>query len=175
MWVKVTDIPDEGLQLELRESPLEFPLKADEVKVCAFVEFNARLDKLSSGILVRGALKTTTELVCARCLEPFQFPVSSRVEVEYHFETGEAPEEDAELIEENTDVYPYTGDKIDLSEATRDQILLAIPMKPLCLPECKGLCRRCGANLNRGVCGCPAENMDPRLQALRALRKELEE
>ena len=64
----------------------------------------------------------------------------------------------------------YSEDQIDLNELMREQFYLALPMKPLCRDECKGLCAVCGKNLNRETCDCKREWDDPRMAALRALR-----
>ena len=73
-----------------------------------------------------------------------------------------------------TDYGPRAGiDRyvIDLGEVMREQFFLALPMKPLCRPECKGLCPICGANRNRQECGCREEWVDPRLAGLKNLLK----
>jgi uncharacterized protein len=66
----------------------------------------------------------------------------------------------------------FWNDEIDLGQLMKEQFYLALPMKPLCRDECRGLCALCGANLNRGTCGCVAAWEDPRFAALRALKKE---
>ncbi len=175
MWVNFSDIPDNGLRLELRESPQDIQLEIDEIRVSGHLEFKGRLNRLETDVIVRGNLNTTVDVVCGRCLENFQLPVSSPVEVEYRLRVERPQEEEIELIEEDADVYYYTQDRLNLEEALRDQILLAVPLKPLCLTDCKGLCPECGANLNQGACGCAEDNVDPRLEALKALRRGREE
>jgi uncharacterized protein len=75
----------------------------------------------------------------------------------------EVPEDDEYLIEEGT---------IDLNVLVNDAVILNLPIKHLCSPECRGLCPYCGANLNRGDCGCRVEEIDPRLEVLRKLLEE---
>ena len=65
----------------------------------------------------------------------------------------------------------YKDDVIDLGEVMREQFFLALPMKPLCRPDCKGLCPICGANRNRQQCECREEWVDPRLAGLKNLLK----
>ena len=65
----------------------------------------------------------------------------------------------------------YKDDTIDLGELMRDEFYLALPMKPLCRPDCKGLCPMCGVNWNRETCTCKAEWTDPRLDSLKTLLK----
>ncbi len=59
---------------------------------------------------------------------------------------------------------------MDLSPLIREQVLLALPTRPLCQEDCRGLCPHCGINLNRSACGCRVETVDPRLEALRSLK-----
>jgi uncharacterized protein len=66
----------------------------------------------------------------------------------------------------------YENDQIDLGQLMREQFYLALPMKPLCRDECRGLCAVCGTNLNRSMCDCKRDWEDPRLAVLRTLKKE---
>jgi uncharacterized protein len=65
----------------------------------------------------------------------------------------------------------YSGDAIDLGQMMREQFYLALPMKPLCMPDCKGLCPVCGKNRNRETCSCESTWVDPRFEVLRNLKK----
>ncbi len=175
MWINFSDIPDTGLQLDIKESTDEVQWKAQGIDLCGVLEFAGRLDKLENEILVRGSLKAMVGLVCARCVTSFRLPISSRVEVEYRLKIEEPPEENLELEEEDINTYFCTQNRLDLGQAFRDQIFLSIPIKPLCKDTCKGLCSTCGANLNEGTCGCSAESIDPRLEVLKALNKDIQE
>jgi uncharacterized protein len=115
------------------------------------------------GVFVRGTLDTTFSAACSRCLAPIQQPLSLHIEEEYL----PGAEEGAFAISNNQD--------IDLSEAVRQYMLLAIPMKPLCRDDCAGLCPTCGHNLNLGPCACPAYSVDPRLAKLAMLVSDREE
>lgn len=121
------------------------------------------------GILVRADLDTGVELECSRCLCPF------RTCLRLHFE-----EEFFPIIDVNTGAAiplpeepgGFTTDEqhnIDLTEAVRQYILVAAPMKPLCRENCGGLCPVCGQNLNNGTCRCPSQPIDPRWSKLSKL------
>jgi uncharacterized protein len=71
--------------------------------------------------------------------------------------TGRLPGEWRELNEKELDEYFYSGDTIDLTDLVREQVLLSLPTYPLCRPSCRGLCPRCGVDLNRMACRCTAE------------------
>lgn len=97
---------------------------------------------------------------CDRCTAN-----TSRI-LTYHFEHILVPS----LSEENGDEYIEAPDySLELEELLRDDIFLELPVKLLCREDCRGLCQRCGKNLNDGECGCNKNEPDPRLAALKAL------
>ena len=80
-------------------------------------------------------------------------------------------EEEREVPDEDLETSYYRDDRIDLNELLREQFYLALPMKPLCLDDCRGLCAQCGTNLNTGSCDCAPVWEDPRLAPLKNLLK----
>lgn len=119
-----------------------------------------------------GSVRTTLELPCGRCLEPFRWPVDAAFDLRYQPHTANTGEGEREVEEDDLSTAFYQNGEIDLEQLMREQFYLSLPMKPLCDEECKGLCPVCGTNLNRGVCVCKREWDDPRLAALKALKKE---
>lgn len=106
------------------------------------------------GILVQGVLQTKVSLICSRCLAIFDRPTTLKIKEEF-FPTVDvvsgvslpSPDEpDAFMIDEH-----HT---LDLEETLRQYILLSLPLKPLCRPDCAGLCPHCGTNLNQSQCTC---------------------
>jgi len=142
----------------------------DEVRV-ERIRLNGELHKEGSRIAFAGAIATVATLRCSRCLEPYGLPLDTRFDLLYTAE----PERDARGGESRIDKDSFTevhydGARIDLDSLLAEQIYLALPLKPLCRDDCRGLCPRCGANLNAGACGCPEERVpDPRLAALKKL------
>ncbi len=133
------------------------------------VHGEVKLLRTHRGILVKGVLHTEVELICSRCLTPFNFPVTLNIGEEYiptvDVVSGVplvSPEEPGPFVIDEHHV-------IDLTEAIRQYLLLAIPMKPLCREDCAGLCSNCGHNLNQGPCGCPVKQVDPRWSELSKL------
>jgi len=122
-----------------------------------------------------GKIKTELTLQCSRCLEPFQFPVESKVTA--HFIPREEPDKEhseVELSASDIDLEYYDGNRVDISQPVHDQIFLALPFVSVCRDDCKGLCPECGKNLNRGACGCSqGGTVDPRLEVLRSLKEKL--
>jgi uncharacterized protein len=80
-------------------------------------------------------------------------------------------EEKHELKVDELDMGFYSGDEMDLSDLVKEQIILNLPMKPLCNNSCKGICLQCGADLNSVNCSCSERGIDPRLEVLKKLLK----
>lgn len=127
----------------------------------------ATLHKDEDRYRLEGRVTTEVELDCSRCAEPFRMPVDGAFALRY------LPQALAGNKEEDPDTDPttafYADDRIDLGQVVREQIYLAIPMKPLCTPDCQGLCAQCGINLNTERCQCAPQWQDPRLAVLSTL------
>jgi len=117
-----------------------------------------------------GRVRTTLELPCGRCLEPYLLPVDQAFDLRYQPHAQNTGEGEREIEEDDLTTAFYEDDAIDLGQLMREQFYLALPMKPLCAADCKGLCPVCGTNLNRGTCDCNRNWQDPRLAALKELR-----
>lgn len=116
-----------------------------------YVQGELELTRTERGILVKGAFQGKTPLTCSRCLSLFDYPLTFKVEEEFF------PLDVTGGIPLSEDLPAFTIDEhhvLDLSEAMRQYALLSMPMKPLCRPNCAGLCPQCGANLNQGACRC---------------------
>ena len=145
--------------------------EADEdFRVVAPVALAFDIFKDKQAFRLAGRLKTTLELKCSRCLEPFTVPVDQEFDLRYQPHTANAGEGEREIEEDDLTTAFYEKDQIDLGHLMHEQFVLALPMKPLCENACKGLCPICGINLNRGTCDCKPVWEDPRLAALRELR-----
>jgi len=79
-------------------------------------------------------------------------------------------DEDVELAEEDLISATYEGDEIDFTKEITEQVILAIPFKPLCSEDCKGLCIKCGAELNLAKCECSQDNMNLKFNALNNIK-----
>ncbi|MFZ5827999.1 MAG: YceD family protein [Bacillota bacterium] len=126
-------------------------------------------------LLVKVDLSGEASLVCGRCLGEFTEPLDVFFEEEFiEAGHGEGRAEEDEEEESGRTVSFYTGDEIDLTDPLRENILLELPIKPLCDADCKGLCPTCGTNLNEGDCACEGdrEAVDPRLAALKDLLRK---
>ena len=115
----------------------------------------------AGGLVMTGRIHTTIHGVCDRCASDFDEAVEFPIDVVLVTELSNEEYEDEW-------VFPLEGDSADLEDIVRTVFVLNLDSKLLCKPDCKGLCCRCGKNLNDGPCGCQKE-IDPRLAALRQL------
>lgn len=145
--------------------PLEFterfdlPADAggDDLVSARGLELAGAVEKAGHGYVLDGRLRGAVELQCARCLTQFSVSLDEAVELVL-VSAGEAPkDEETRLGRDELEVRFFDEPMIELSELAVEQLLLAVPIKPLCSEGCKGLCSRCGANLNQGPCSCPPE------------------
>lgn len=100
---------------------------------------------------------------CHRCLKP----TSNQVRTIISGKLVRGKEEDNGQYEGYEEIFFYEGDILDIEENIINQVILSLPMKSLCKSDCKGLCPKCGADLNNKTCDCIQENMDPRLEKLK--------
>ena len=153
--------------------PADVASAEEEYRVTAPVDLRMVIHKDHDRFRLVGTVKTELELDCSRCLEPFKLPVDREFDLRYlpaGVAEPDADEDDeAEVEDDDVAVTFYRDEQIDLNELLRDQVYLALPMKPLCTDACRGLCPQCGTNLNTGECDCAPGWEDPRLAPLRNL------
>ena len=139
-----------------------------------------------------GRLEGEVTIPCARCLAAASVDITSSFFITYAAVSkprkkkpgvGSKKGDDADEGEEIEDIdeggldpdvdlrpLPSLDVELPIDEVLREQILLAMPMTPLCDEDCKGLCAQCGGNLNETACGCRLKFDDPRLAALRNVK-----
>jgi uncharacterized protein len=125
-----------------------------QVEVAGEVVNNGR------SLRVTGTISAESAGVCNRCLSEFASPVTIPFAEDFQ-KAGQTTAEG--------DLTVYSGEEIDLSELIREAVILAEPLKALCSQDCKGLCPKCGVNLNQTTCSCDRFTVDPRLAALEKL------
>jgi len=132
------------------------------------LEFDLHKDKDVFRLV--GRVRSRLELPCGRCLEPFRWPVDEPFELTYVPQARNTGETEREIHDEDFSTAFYVNEQIDLEQLMRERFEMSMPMKPLCAPDCQGLCPSCGINLNRSRCDCKAGWEDPRFAVLRSLR-----
>jgi len=163
MKIIISDIPDEGLDLDFEEK-----FEAEEIRLLSPVKAHLELTKSHSEIIISGSLKAELEFECSRCLKKFRRVMDVPVNVVYHPVT-ELGDDRHGLKDDEMDMGFYQDDELDLQELIREQIMLNIEMKPLCDEHCRGICSQCGTDLNTGTCGCETKKIDSRLEVLKKL------
>lgn len=169
MFIDIAQIPPDGLDLDLPEAELDLGSSAEVWAGPASVRAEFHIGRSGRGLLISGAFTGGMSLVCSRCLEPFHFEAQDQFQVYCEPAQQAQREEEHELADDELDVTYLEEGRIDTEHLLRENILLSLPIQPLCHEDCRGLCPRCGANLNQEACGCTEARVDPRLQVLRKL------
>jgi uncharacterized protein len=150
--------------------PSAFDPQDPEYRVAEPVHLAMDVEKADGDAFrVTGTVRTTLELDCSRCLEPFAVPVDATFELRYVPQAENTGEGEREIAEDDLTTAYYREGLLDVIELLREQFQLALPMKPLCSDACNGLCPQCGVNLNRSSCSCAPAWEDPRLAPLKSL------
>jgi uncharacterized protein len=125
-------------------------------------------------IRLKGRFAGRFEVPCARCVEPVEIPLSGEFDLIFRPSTADAEATERSITAQETEIGYYLEDSLLLEDVLREQVLLSLPVKTLCKPDCKGLCPRCGADRNSHPCTCDAGLSDPRWEALAGLRSQIE-
>ncbi len=174
LQIAINSIPETGREISLDLGPEWFARWQEEDPDLGFsgaqVSGAVHLEKYGRDILVRGHLKGKLELNCSRCLEPFLAPLQSDFDLLLVPGPEPVSAEAEELSAPDLDLDFYSGEVVDLEGLLKEQVILMLPLKPLCAETCRGLCPSCGANLDREGCRCKAEKSDSPLAALAKLK-----
>lgn len=144
-------------------------LEVENARVTGPIAISGKAVKTSETVGLTGRLSGSVEIECDRCLEAVERPFD--IELDLEFAPTEQFESDAnlELHSEDMRLDAIEGSRIDLAAIAREQILLDLPQQFFCRDDCKGLCEKCGANLNLKNCDCEDDEIDPRWAALKGL------
>lgn len=129
-----------------------------------------RVNRSAHEVRLQGTITARAEVDCDRCLTQVSVPVETTFDVTYVPATDYKETNAAELQAEDLSLSVYEDEAIDIDELVREQVLLALPTRALCLEDCKGLCPVCGTNRNENSCECETGETDPRWTALKDLR-----
>lgn len=172
MLLELSKIQSPRQRLVYDWSPTALDTADDEFDVVEPIHLEIEVQKAADKFRLVGRVRTTLEVPCSRCLEPFRIPIDAPFDLSYAPLSENAGDREHEIQDEDLDTSFYRGEAIDLGELLREQFYLALPMKPLHDEACRGLCPHCGTNLNRETCGCAATWEDPRLSPLKSLLDE---
>jgi uncharacterized protein len=175
--IDLKDLALDKVSLHGTFAPGEIDFSSENVRQVRPLEWDAAAERAGAEVRIAGDLRTTMEIPCSRCLESAQVEIAKSFDLffrqrdEFMFDE----DDEIELSEKDTRTAFFSGTRLVIDEILREQVLLAIPMKPLCKPDCKGLCPHCGVNLNLTNCNCAKEQFNPNLDALLEIKRRLED
>lgn len=159
----LTGNPGASMGAEIAEPAPTLRRELASVPEGTFVKGTLVLESVPEGIVARGRLSMRLALSCARCLREFEEDLAVEIRGDLFAPGG------------GDDEYPLDPEGVlDPEPMIRDAFLLAIPFSPLCRPDCRGLCERCGGDGNLGECSCGEAPIDPRWTALSAFAEQRE-
>lgn len=179
MRVFFDQIPDDGITFNVEESYEDYAVlkelsNSGECRFLLPISIHVEFRVLGAMVEVRGKLRTQVQLTCSRCLKQYDHDLSSDFHLMYESRPHKFDEpisdKEIELSTEDVGLLFFDGVVIDTRQGLLEEILAEIPIKPLCHKRCKGLCHRCGADLNTRSCNCERNDIDPRLEILRTLK-----
>jgi uncharacterized protein len=186
MLITVLDLEREPIQFDLtfdpgvidygieavQKGPLAVEGRADLIEETHIGETRGSRHVVQD-IRLRGKYKGDLEVPCARCLDPVDHPLDGQFDLIFRplGVDGGAPER--AITTSETEIGYYQGGGLALEDVLREQVLLSLPARTLCREDCKGLCPRCGRNLNSESCTCDPAPVDPRWSALSGLASRI--
>lgn len=150
--------------------PAEIDLGGEAVKLNEALKIEGELKKGIIQTNTKGEIFADVELECSRCLQPIQRNLEIQFEAAFVTPENYTQAREAEIGSEDLEISIFEGDKIDLRELAREQLLLALPAQIFCKEDCKGFCQKCGANQNLIDCNCEENELDPRWAKLKELK-----
>ncbi len=136
------------------------------------LELSGEVARIDGGYALSGRLVYGGELECSRCLAAYPFREDETFTL-LLYPRRPPSEGEIELGKDELDALYYDEPLVPLAPIAEERVQMSLPMKPLCRPDCRGLCPECGKDLNLGPCGCAHESVDPRWEALRALKEKV--
>jgi len=158
MLIDLDRVPKEGVRLSRDFEFLGLDLVEENAVFLEPAHADVTVRLIGDEILVQGEVTARLSFVCSRCLTPFEFPVASRFDLVYLPEDIDALSE--ELSDEKIDQMFYAGRQLDLRTVVLEQLNLTFPAKPLCAPDCEGLCAVCGELIRDAKCSCQVKEPD---------------
>lgn len=178
MEFKLSDLEREPIEFDLDLAPGVVAF-GDELEQAGNLATSGRAEVLHehrgpkeivSDIRLRGEFAGRFRVPCARCIEPVEIPLAADFDLIFRPVGVDAGPPERSITAPETEIGYYQKDSLLLADVLREQVLLSLPVRTLCQPDCKGLCPRCGVNRNNQPCHCEENQSDPRWEALSGLR-----
>ena len=178
MDLKVSELEREPIEFDLELAPgaVDLGEEAEQIGPMAtsgqaevLHEHRGPRD-IVADIRLRGRFEGKFQVPCARCVEPVQIPLCADFDLIFRPAAADSEATERSITAPETEIGYYLMDSLLLEVVLREQVLLSLPVRTLCKPDCKGLCPRCGVNRNSQTCSCEEGPSDPRWEALSGLR-----
>ena len=182
MKLEIHHIPTSGLILDYERPAQDFSglktlLDSGECEFVGALAVHLEVLPMRDFIRVKGRLETRIRQECGRCLATFEAPLYSRFTLNYSRQIPQdvhkTDTEGIELTADQIGMVYFEGEEIDFTDAVQEQAILAIPINPICKPQCKGLCPRCGRDLNMERCNCSDPTQDGPFAVLKEIKSHL--
>jgi len=178
MEFKVSELEREPIEFDLALAPgmVDLGEEAEQVGDLATSGLAEVLHEhrgpkdIVADIRLRGQFAGRFQVPCARCVEPVEIPLESDFDLIFRPVVADSEPTERSITPPETEIGYYQKDSLLLEDVLREQVLLSLPVRTLCKPDCKGLCPRCGQNRNSQECSCDVGPSDPRWEALAGLR-----
>jgi uncharacterized protein len=181
MLITVIDLEREPLEFDERLAPGTIEYGSEVIQLDTFHTMG-RADLLQehrgprdvvADIRIRATYEGRFEVPCARCVEPVKYDLKGDFDLLFRPVGADGEANEHSITTSETEIGYYQGGSLELEDVLREQVLLSLPAKTLCREDCKGLCPRCGINLNTETCTCEETKSDPRWTALSDLRSRI--
>lgn len=148
----------------------EINLEDEALRLSGAINIEGTLNKGIAQTDIDGRISADAELECSRCLQPARQSLDFPFKAVFVTAENYTDAKEIQLGAEDLEVSIFGGDRIDVAELAREQILLALPAQVFCREDCEGFCQKCGANRNLVNCSCEEKEADPRWAALEDLK-----
>jgi uncharacterized protein len=181
MEFKVSELEREPIDFDLELPPgaIDFGEEAEQAGPLAsagraeVIHEHRGPKDIVADIRLRGTFSGRVRVPCARCVEPVEISLTGEFDLIFRPVAADSEMGERAITTPETEIGYYQKDGLALEDVLREQVLLSLPVRTLCKPDCKGLCPRCGANRNLQPCSCEVGPSDPRWEALAGLRERI--
>ncbi len=181
MELKISELEREAIDFDLELAPgaVDFGGEAEQMGDLAtsghaeVIHEHRGPKEIVADIRLRGRYAGRFKVPCARCIEPVELPLAADFDLIFRPIGADSDAPERSITADEAEIGYYQKDSLLLEDVLREQVVLQLPVRTLCKPDCKGLCPRCGANRNTQPCSCDAGPSDPRWEALHGLRSRI--
>jgi uncharacterized protein len=175
MKIPVDDITQSPKEIRFSESietlnELYADSKVREYRFPPSLDVDLSCYRAGQELFFHGRFRGTLQATCSRCLQNFSFELDKQFDSVLSPAPANPARGAEELNRDDLGLSYYSAEEIDLAPLITEQVILALPTRPLCAEDCRGLCGGCGANLNVEACVCSSSAGDPRMAIFRTLK-----